>query len=80
MFVYMYIETNFYWAKSNRRCYITIKWYYEIQKPLTAFDFMIESRAFVMWHILKKFTTLKVLKQHSLSVYLPNLQIVINIK
>ena len=36
------------------RRYITIKWYYQIQKPLTAFDFMIELRTFVMQHILIK--------------------------
>ena len=49
MCVCIYIHRNkFLLSKSNRRCYITIKWYYEIQKPLTAFDFMIESRAFVM--------------------------------
>ena len=48
------IETNFYWATSNKRCYITIKQYYEIQKPLTPFDFMIESRKFMMQHILIK--------------------------
>ena len=45
---------HFYWATSNKRCYITIKEYYEIQEPWTAFDFMIESRVFVMENILIK--------------------------
>ena len=31
-----------------------IKWYYEIRKPLTAFDLMIESRVFVIQRILIK--------------------------
>ena len=31
-----------------------IKWYYEIRKPLTAFNLMIESRVFVIQRILIK--------------------------
>ena len=31
-----------------------IKWYYEIRKPLTAFELMIESRVFVIQRILIK--------------------------
>ena len=48
------VETNLYWATSNKRCYITIKQHHEVQKPLTSFDFMTESRVFVMQHILIK--------------------------
>ena len=66
-------ETNFYWATSNERCYTTIKQYCEIRKALTAFDLMIESRVFVMQLILIKDNS-QSLNQHSLSVYLHNLQ------
>ena len=48
------IETNFYWATSNKRCCSRIKHYYVIQKPLTALDFIIESLVYVMQHMLIK--------------------------
>ena len=33
---------------------MAVKWYYVIQKALTAFDFMIESQVLVIQHIMIK--------------------------